>query len=331
MDLSTEVMKFDLTTEAERITRFLQAQAADLKREGAVIGLSGGVDSALAATLCVRAFGAERVLGLALPERESNPVSLPLALEQAERLGIRCEVKEITPVVEACGAYARRDEAVRSVVPEHTPECRIKLTLPPDLLERDAYNLFTLTVTGPGGLTRSVRLPKPALLGIVAATNLKLRARMLHLYLEAERSNSFVCGTTNRSESLLGYFVKYGDGGVDVEPLAHLYKTQVYALAEHLQVVRGTLERAPSPDTFGIPVSDQEFYTRLPYPTLDLLLYAWEHHWDEAKVGSAMGLTLDQVRRAFRDISGKHRATRHQRRMPAELGPVGPADPGEGA
>jgi NAD+ synthase len=319
MRFSTSSLQLDVPAEIERIVGFLRTQAGDMKREGAVVGLSGGVDSALTAALCVRAFGPERVLGLILPERESNPASAQFALKHAEQLGIRHKTVEITPVVEALGAYAARDEVIRSLVPSYTPQCRIKITLPPGLLDQDAYNIFRLTVRDSQGREQTVRLSKPALLGIVAATNIKLRVRMVQLNYHAEHFNYLVCGTTNHSEAVQGYFVKHGDGGVDLEPLEHLYKTQVYLLAEHLRVMREILERAPSPDTFSFPVSDEEFYYRMPYATLDLLLFAWEHQCDLAEVGSAMGLRPEQIQRAFRDFAAKHHATRHLRHMPPAL------------
>lgn len=322
MKFQRDALAFDRGAEAERISSFIKEHLGLLKREGAVVGLSGGVDSALSAGLCVKALGSEKVIGLVLPERESNPLSREYALKEARRTGIRVEVVDITPTLEAFGTYKKRDEAVQDVCPGYGPGWRSKLTLPPDLLARDAFNFFSLRIAGPEGRESSIRLKKETLFKIIAATDTKLRTRMMHLYYWAEKLNYFVCGTTNRTETLQGYFVKYGDGGVDLEPIAHLYKTQVFALAEHLGVIEDIRKRAPSPDTFSLEVSDEEFYFRMPYGTLDLLLLAWEKALPVEEVGAVMGLSSDQVQRAFRDFTAKYNATQHLRAIAPSLLPT---------
>lgn len=322
MKFQRDVLAFDRAAEAKRISGFISEQLAHLKREGAVVGLSGGLDSASTAALCLKALGSEKVIGLVLPERESSPISREYALKEARRTGIRVEMIDITPTLEAFGTYKKRDEAVQDVCPGYGPGWRSKLTLPPDLLARDAFNFFSLRIAGPDGRESSIRLKKETLFKIIAATDTKLRTRMMHLYYWAERLNYFVCGTTNRTETLQGYFVKYGDGGVDLEPIAHLFKTQVFELAEYLGVIEEIRNRAPSPDTFSLEVSDEEFYFRMPYETLDLLLFAWEKALPAEEVGPVMGLSPDQVRRAFRDFTAKYNATQHLRAMAPSLLPT---------
>jgi len=297
-----------------------------MRRGGAVIGLSGGVDSALSAELCVSALGKDHVLGLILPEKESNPISREYAQKQAVKLGIDVEIIDITPILEAFGTYRKRDEFVSRVFPDYQSHWRLKLTLPPNLLERDAFNFFTLTVDDGKGMTKSARLKKDILNGIVAATDTKQRTRMMHLYYFAEKTNYFVCGTTNRSEVIQGLFVKYGDGGVDIEPIAHLYKSQVFQLAQHFGVLPEILARRPSPDTFSLTVSDEEFFFRMPFETLDLLLFAWENGIPIVAVAKEMGLLEEQVQRAFRDFSSKYSATRHLRELPPSLLKMGRTD-----
>jgi len=312
-----------LNIECEReigiVCDFIRDQLTAFRKEGVVVGLSGGIDSALCAELCVRSLGRERVLGLILPERESNPISREYALEHARRLGLACEVVDITPMLEAFGTYARRDEAVREVIPEFEPHHRFNISLPPDLLDKDAYNVFRLTVVDDTGRSHTRRLNKVALSAITAAGNTKQRARMLHLYYFSEKRNSIVCGTTNRSETQQGFFVRYGDGGVDIEPIAHLYKTQVYQMAAHLGVPGEIIRRKPSPDTYSLEVSDEEFYFRMPYHELDLLLFAWENGIAVRETAREMGLREEQVKRVFRDLEAKHRATRHLRELPPSL------------
>jgi NAD+ synthase len=202
------------------------------------------------------------------------------------------------------------------VFPEYGDTYRSKITQPSDLLRKDAYPIFTLTVIDGKGNEKKKRLNNEDLWGIVAATDTKQRTRMMHLYYLAEKMNCLVCGTTNRTEVVLGFFVKYGDGGVDMEPLSHLYKCQVYQLSAHLGVPKEIIERPPSPDTFSCIVSDEEFFFRIPYATLDMLLYGWEHDVPPEEICRVMGLSGDQVKRAFRDFDLKHQKTAHLRELP---------------
>jgi NAD+ synthase len=289
---------------------------SDQRREGAVIGISGGIDSALAAAMCVRSLGKDKVLGLILPEKESSPVSAKYAAKHAEKLGVRTITEDITPALEGFGTYKRRDEIIKKIFPEYTPQYKSKITLPAGLLARDAFNVFSLKIEDGKGNVKSARLDNRGMQAIVAASNTKQRTRMVYLYYYAEANNYLVCGTTNRSEDIQGFFVKYGDGGVDIEPLAHLYKTQVYQMAEYLGVSREIIEREPTPDTYSFMQTDEEFYFRMPYTTLDLLLYAWENKVPLGEVCEAMSLTEEQVKRAFRDFNAKSRATQHLHAMP---------------
>ena len=319
MKFHKNILRIDPEKEVGRIGEFIQKQVLHMRREGAVIGLSGGIDSALCAELCVDALGKENVFGLILPEKESNPISKEYALKQADKSGIANEIIDIDPVLEGFGTYRRRDEVIKQIFPEYDSHYKIKITLPPNLLSRDTFNFFTLTIDDGKGHTKSARLKKDMLNGIVAATNTKQRTRMMFLYYYAEKMNYLVCGTTNRTETIQGFFVKFGDGGADIEPIAHLYKAQVYQLAEYLDVSEEIRRRTPSPDTFSTVVSDEEFFFRIPFDKLDLLLYAWEKKVPVEEVCKAMDLTEDQVNRAFRDFKAKSNATEHLRNLPPSL------------
>jgi NAD+ synthase len=319
MAFRVDVLQIDCEVETQRICSFIRKQVDDMRKSGAVVGLSGGVDSALSAELCVRALGKDKVLGLILPEKESNPISAEYAASHVRKMGIAAETVDITPTLDAFGVYDKRDHAIKSVVPDYNSSWKSKIVLPADLLSRDALNVFTLKAQDGAGNTHSARLKSESLRSIVAATNVKQRTRMLYLYCYAESENYLVCGTTNKSEAVQGFFVKYGDGGVDIEPLQHLYKTQVYRLAEYLGVIREIIDRPPSPDTYSYVVTDEEFYFRMPYDTLDLLLYAWENSVPVGEVCGAMGLTEEQVKRAFRDFASKHNASNHSRALPPTL------------
>jgi NAD+ synthase len=319
MDFHKDILTIDCAQEAQRISEFIRDQTQRMRRDGAVIGLSGGIDSAVAVEFCVRALGSEKVLGLILPERDSHPLSEQYAGKQAQKMGIRVDTIDITPTLEGFGTYEKRDKVIKEIFPEYNSDYKLKIALPPDLLSRDAFNFFTLTIDDGRGNLKSARLKSEAFLGIVAATNTKQRTRMMHLYYHAEKMNYLVCGTTNKSENIQGFFVKYGDGGVDIEPIAHLYKAQVYQLAEHLGVISEIVTRTPSPDTYSFHVSDEEFYFRMPYEKLDLLLYAWENKVPLKDVCRVMDLSEGQVKRAFRDFGAKYHVTEHLRNFPPAL------------
>jgi NAD+ synthase len=321
MKFNEDILRIDCEAEADRVCDFIRQQVSDQKREGAVVGVSGGIDSALIASLCVRALGKDRVLGIILPEKESSPDSAVFAAKLNEKLGVKTITDDITPTLEGFGTYRRRDEVIKKIFPEYNNQYKSKITLPDNLLARDAFNFFSLQIENGQGNVRSARLDSRGVQTIVAASNTKQRTRMMYLYYYAELNNYLVCGTTNRSEDIQGFFVKYGDGGVDIEPIAHLYKMQVYQLAEYLGVIKEIIDREPTPDTYSFTQSDEEFYFRMPYATLDLLLYAWENKVPLKEVCVAMQLTEEQVKRAFRDFNAKATATRHLHSMPPVINP----------
>ncbi len=316
-----DVLKIDCEAEAGRICAFIVEQMRSLRRQGIVIGISGGIDSALSAALSVKAIGKEKVLGLLLPDNESSPQSAIFAAKHAGQLGIRTETVDITPTLQAFGTYDKRDAVARAIFPEFGQGYKLKITLPADILNKDSYNVFTLTIVDPHGASKTALLNNEQSKGIIAATCTKQRIRMVTQYYYAEKLNYLVCGTTNKSEALQGLFVKYGDGGVDIEPIAHLYKNQVFQLARHLGVIEEILQRPPCPDTYSAPVTDEEWYFRMPYHQLDLLLYAWANQINIPDVCQVMALTEAQVKRAFRDFNGKFKATRHLNQLPPTLEP----------
>jgi len=316
MNFDLDILQINPAEETKKIADFVTNQVYKVfRRCGLVVGLSGGIDSAVMAAIAVRALGKENVVGLILAEKESNPVSRQYASTFAEAFGIECREIDITPTVESVGCYHWRDEYIKNLIPDYNSHCKYNITLPTDLLDRNAYNFYVLQVKFPDGTIKKKRLNIEAFRTITAFASIKIRSRMIHLYWEAERHNLVVAGTTNRTEFILGDFCKYGDGGTDIEALSHLYKDQIYQLAGYLGVPAEIVERTPSPDTFSLPVSDQEFYFRIPFDKLDLLLFAWEHRISSSKTSGVLSLSEDAVNRVFRDFTTKNRATDHLREM----------------
>ena len=278
MKFNLNVLKIDPVQHLEKLTKFIVDQINTVfRRKGIIVGLSGGIDSACIAAVAVHAIGKEKVIGLVLPESESNPISSEYAIKHAQILDIEHSQINITPTVDSIVQYKWRDEYIQKLIPEYKPDYKYNITLPTDLLERASYSFYLLQVQMPDGEIKKKRLNIEEFRTITSFANIKIRARMLHLYAEAERRNLLVAGTTNRTEFILGDFCKYGDGGTDIEPFTHLYKNQIYQLSDYLEVIPEIINRQPSPDTFSLPVSDQEFFFRIPFEKLDHLLYAWEH------------------------------------------------------
>ena len=306
-----DVLAIDAPAVATSVAEAIRQQVmGTLRRRGAVVGLSGGIDSSVVAALCVKALGKERVLGVFMPERDSSDDALRLGRMLASHLGIEAVVEDIAPALQGLGCYARQNEAIRQVFPQYGEDWKCKITLP-SILESDRLNVFQLTVQGPDGKTETSRMPPAAYLQLVAATNYKQRVRKMTEYYHADRLNYAVAGTPNRLEYDQGFFVKNGDGSADFKPIAHLYKTQVYALAHALNLPEEIRRRPPTPDTYSMAQTQEEFYFALPYDRMDLCLYAYNHGVPAADVGPAVGLQAPQVERVYKDIEAKRRTTRY--------------------
>jgi len=313
-DFTRHSLDIDPAQETERIVSSLHRNVHQvLHRQGAVIGISGGIDSSVVLALCARAFGPERVVGILLPEGESSPDSTVLAHLVANKLGVSTVTEDISAALAGAGCYRRRDEAIVRIFPEFSTGWKAKIVLPGNLLDKETLNVFSLTVTNPAGQDFTKRLPLREYYQIVAASNFKQRTRMTMLYYHAELRNYAVIGTANKNEHDQGFFVKHGDGGVDVAPIVHLFKTQVYQLARYLDIPEEIQSRTPTSDTYSGGSTQEEFFFRVPFAILDVVWYGYEHNVPSEQIAQALGLTREQAERVIADIVRKQRTTAYLR------------------
>lgn len=308
---SAETLAIDADAEIERIAAWLREQLrVSVRRRGLVLGLSGGIDSSVCAGLAARAVGPRNVFCLFMPESDSDPESLRLGRLVAETFGLESMVEDIAPALAAMGCYERRDGFIRQVEPAYGAGWSSKIVIDGPLVT-GGYNVSSLVVRDPDGETRKHRLPAPVYQGIVAATNMKQRTRKQLEYYHADRLNYAVVGTPNRLEYDQGFFVKNGDGAADIKPIAHLYKSQVYQLAERLGVPEEVRRRPPTTDTYSLPQTQEEFYFALPYDKMYLCLHGLDHALPVREVAYACGLGEEQVERVWTDIAAKRKAARY--------------------
>ena len=323
LKFTKDSLKIDAPVVAESLQGEIRHQIGRvLKKSGAVVGISGGIDSSVCAALCARALGPGRVVGIMMPETDSSPESERLARALGEKFGFETLKEDISGGLAGLGCYQRRDEAIRMVFPEYGKGWKNKIVIPTNILEKETFNFFNLTVENPEGEVFTERLPLKAYLQIVAASNLKQRLRMTTLYYHAEKRNYAVVGTGNKDEHMQGFFVKYGDGGADLKPIAHLFKIQVYQVAEAIGVPQEIIKRTPTTDTYSFEVTQEEFFFGLDFNTMDLIWYALEHGVDAAEVAAVMKLSVEQVQRAMDGIRRKIVATEPLRLPPLEVEPT---------
>jgi NAD+ synthase len=290
-----------------------------LKRKGAIIGISGGIDSSVTLALAVKALGPDNVLGILLPEKDSSSESKELALLLAKQLGIKTIEEDITEALEGLGCYRRRDEAVATIFPEYNPVVyTMKIGINPKSISRNLPPVFSLTIVDRNGLAKSKLLPPKEYLQIVAASNFKQRCRMSMLYYHAERLYYAVIGTPNKHEVEQGFFVKHGDGGVDVMPISNLYKTQVYQIAEFLDVPKEIIQRTPTSDTYSAEQTQEEFFFQLPFKEMDLLWYGYENGYEPKEVSEAIGKSVEEIKAIYNNFARKQKTTEYLRMAPIQ-------------
>jgi len=319
-DVVHALFDFDMVEEVERIRVAIRRQLRLLRRRGLVVAMSGGIDSSVCAALAVEAVGPKRVYGLLLPETDSSSASLTLGTELAEHLGIEYRVENIAPALEAIGCYRWRDEAIRSVFPEYGEGWRNKIAIAGGT--EGQINHFKLIVQDPSGRMSEAHLPVREYLQIVAATNFKQRLRKTQEYFHADRLNYAVVGTPNRAEYDQGFFVKNGDGSADLKPIAHLYKVQVYMLAQHLGLPESIRDATPTTDTYSLPQGQDEFYYAVPYREMDVALWHCNENRSASDLADTLGIDERHARLILDDIDAKRRTTAPLHWAPLLVEPV---------
>lgn len=317
MNFTKDSIKIDPALETERIVSRLRSELVQkLHKKGAVLGISGGVDSSVVLALCVKALGNDKILALMLPEKDSSPDSLKLAQILAQKFNVKYVVEEISDSLTALGCYRRRDTAVKKIFPEYNESYKMKITIPKDNDSKGLINFFNLSIIAPAGEEKIKRLPVNEYLQIVAASNLKQRCRMNMLYYYAEKNNYCVVGTGNKNEYKQGFFVKNGDGGVDIMPIGHLFKSQVYQLAEYLGIPEEILERTPTSDTYSAEQTQEEFFFKVPFKILDPIWLGMEMNVPAELIAETLGLDTAYVNAVIHDIKSKIRTTEYLRYSP---------------
>jgi NAD+ synthase len=315
---SFEPLILDPAAETDRIAEKIRHTVRfDLRKRGLVLGLSGGIDSSVSAALAVRALGSDNVVGIFMPENDSDPLSLRLGRSVADTFGMKSVLEDIGPSLAAMGCYERRDNAIREVVPEYGEGWVSKIVFD-NAMTTGGYNISSLVVQSPQGELSKVRLSASAYLGIVAATNMKQRTRKQFEYYHADRLNFAVIGTPNLLEYDQGFFVKNGDGAADIKPIAHLYKSQVYQLAAYLGVPEEIRARPPTTDTYSLPQTQEEFYFAVPYDKMDICLYGLENDTPVSVIAAATGLSEENVAFVWKDIVAKRKVA-HYLHLPPVL------------
>lgn len=305
----------DLEKSVDKLSDFIKDEITNrFHKSGAIIGLSGGIDSAVTTALCVRSLGSEKVLGLIMPEKESDPTSQIHAKKLTEQFKIKSEVIDITKILDSFGVYRNKEQIIKDRFPNFNANCKYRVIVPPKF--KNIVGIPFLEILDDKNVLHKLKISSSEFLTLTAATSIKHRVRMTMLYFHGEQNNLCVMGTTNKSEYLQGYFVKYGDGGSDMEPLVNLYKLQVYQLGSFLKVPQEILNKSASPDVWSFATTDEEFFYSVPYDIVDLMLYARENNLPMTKIQQISNLSLDEVENLLKVHDQKQAKSQHMREIP---------------
>ena len=288
----------------ENQIQFIREHVKEQNKSGVILGLSGGIDSAVVAALAVRALGADKVHALILPDVDSADTTVEDARLVADSLGIKnIQVKDISPLIKTIGAYDLFPELYNGLDRNQRGEQIVKMKA--EIVKKNTGDQDFLSYYRTNALKR--------LRDIRALWNTKIRLRMTSIYMEAERHNLLVLGTTNRTEYELGWFTKYGDGGVDIELLYPLYKNKVFALAKVLNIPEKIINKKPSGDI--LPGVDDESGIGVPYEILDEVLAQLSKNTSPEKIAAQLKVSMDTIQK----IDGLIKSSRFNKIVPVNF------------
>jgi len=305
----------NLEKTTNQISDFIKNEISNsFQKSGAVIGLSGGIDSTVTTALCAKSLNSEKILGVIMPEKESDSTSEIHAKEVAQHYGIKTKVIDITPILESFEVYQNKENIIKEKFSDFNINCKYRVVSPSKL--ENSIGIPFLEILDEKNNQHKLKISTSEFLTLIAATSIKHRVRMTMLYFQAEKNNFCVLGTTNKSEYQQGYFVKYGDGGADIDPLVNLYKSQIYQIGEFLQIPNIILTKDASPDVWSYTTNDQEFFYSVPYHVVDLILYAQENNLSINEVQKLSNLSEENIKTLMRVHEQKHTKSQHMRETP---------------
>lgn len=304
----------NIDVDVNNLCSFLENEILNkLQKSGAIIGLSGGIDSTVTLALCVKALGNQKILGLTMFEKESNPENQVLINEISNKYNIKIQNIDITPILESFDVYDNREHIVKEKFPSFNTDCKYRIVVPPNL---NSIGIPYLEILDDENKNHKIKISVSEFRTLTAATSIKHRVRMTLLYYHGEKNNLSVVGTTNKSEYLQGYFVKYGDGGSDIEPLVNLYKSQIYQIGHFLNVPDKILSSDASPDVWSYNTTDEEFFYTVPYEIVDLILYARKNNLSVNEIKKISDLSEEKIKNLLRFQDMKEQKSQHMRELP---------------